>query len=199
MQNAVELINSNLDIRKILNHYEFENITGNGTLRTSCKIHNGENTSSFVINEETGLWYCHSGCGGGDVFTLAQKIDKIGFIESVNRIAGILGINITDMEIIEYKPQYLKDTAKWLNLMKRKKPKFMTYTIPVETSKVNKFRNFKKETLEKFKLQYVKKITVKTYSLHNRLLIPINFNEKLVGIVLRKTKIADFPKWSNLP
>ena len=79
----------------------------------------------------------------------------------------------------------------------------MPYTIPVETLNVNKFRGFNASTLSKFLLQFVKEIIVKTndkeYTLYDRLLIPIFFNSIQAGIVLRKTKVADYPKWSNLP
>lgn len=203
MPNAVELINAQLNVRKILEYYNFNQPTGNKLLRTNCKIHDGGNTTSFVINEENGLWYCHSGCGGGDIFTLAQRLDNINFFESVKRIAGILSINISDAEIIEHKPQYLKDTEKWVKSMRKRKPIIMPYTIPVPTLNVNKFRNFDSATLSKFLLQFVKEIIVKTndkeYTLYNRLLIPIFFNSIQAGVVLRKTKTADYPKWSNLP
>lgn len=203
MLSAVDIINSNIDVRKILNHYEFNNITGGSLIRACCKIHEGNNPTSFVINEESGLWYCHTNCGGGDVFTLSQKIDKVPFAKSVEIIAGILGINISGMEIIEYKPQYIKDTKEWLKFMKRKKPTIMEYNISAKTTNVTKFRNFHPDTLSKFQLQYVKEFFIKSkekeYFLYNRLLIPITFNNTQIGVLLRRLKSSDVPKWSNQP
>lgn len=41
----------------------FEKRTGN-QLYACCPFHK-EKTPSFTVNEETGEWYCHAGCGGG--------------------------------------------------------------------------------------------------------------------------------------
>ena len=41
----------------------FEKRTEN-QLYACCPFHK-EKTPSFTVNEETGEWYCHAGCGGG--------------------------------------------------------------------------------------------------------------------------------------
>ena len=53
-----------------------------------------ETTSAFVINKDTGLWYCHTGnCGGGDIFTLVERFEdfsKTDFPRTVQWLAFIL-------------------------------------------------------------------------------------------------------------
>ena len=78
---ATTLIQQHLDVEALLEHYGFNNIHNNGDIiRACCKLHGGDNPTAFVINKNTGLWYCHTGeCGGGDVFTLVQKFEGINF------------------------------------------------------------------------------------------------------------------------
>lgn len=45
-----------------------------GEYRGPCPIHDGER-DSFVINAETGRWFCHSECDrGGDIIGLHMEI-----------------------------------------------------------------------------------------------------------------------------
>ena len=62
---AVTLLIKHLDAEKLLEHYDFDRIKSDGDMiRSSCKIHGGNNPTAFVINKETCLWYCHtSDCG----------------------------------------------------------------------------------------------------------------------------------------
>ena len=75
---AVEFINKNLDAMKILEYYNFEEISDRGNIiRARCKIHGGDNPTAFCWNKNNNLWICYTGdCGGGDVFTLIEQIQK---------------------------------------------------------------------------------------------------------------------------
>lgn len=42
-------------------------------LSAMCPLHD-ERSASFSINTKTGLWICYSGCGGGNLGQLAQKL-----------------------------------------------------------------------------------------------------------------------------
>src|ERR1035437_5840088 len=47
--------------------------------RGPCPIHEGTN-DSFVVQAETGLWYCHSDCGiGGDILELEEALTERAF------------------------------------------------------------------------------------------------------------------------
>ena len=59
-----------------------------------CPFHD-EKTPSFHVRPSVGTFHCF-GCGeGGDVFTFVQKMEHIGFIEAVERLADKIGYQIT--------------------------------------------------------------------------------------------------------
>ena len=206
---AITLIKEKMDVEKLLNHYNFKEITVNGDIiRACCKIHDGNNPTAFVINKNTGLWYCHTGdCGGGDIFTLVQRMENItGFQTTVQWISNFFNIDIKNLLIIENKSKYDKELREFISIVKNKKKKeFKEYTIPEQIKEVTKYRNFKLETLQHFKLGYVDEITLEkrkkngVYKLHNRLVFPVIFNKIQIGIILRRIKSNDYPKWSNQP
>jgi len=56
-----------------------------------CPFHK-DDTPSFVVHAEKGLWHCF-GCGeGGDIVGFLMKIEKIPFIEAARRLADEAGI-----------------------------------------------------------------------------------------------------------
>jgi DNA primase len=54
-------------------------------------IHGGDNPRGFVITPNKGLWYCFSGCGGGDITKLVSKIRKLPPKEAAELIAERFG------------------------------------------------------------------------------------------------------------
>jgi len=56
-----------------------------------CPFHK-DDTPSFVVNAEKGLWHCF-GCGeGGDIVSFLMKIEKIPFVEAASRLADEAGV-----------------------------------------------------------------------------------------------------------
>lgn len=204
---AVTTIQQNLDVERVLNHFRFDKMRYEGdVIRACCKIHGGNNASAFVINHESGLWYCHTGdCGGGDMFTLVQKMEGITFAESVHWLSDFLGINIDGMTIVERKTGYLNDLKKFITLMKsKKKTELQEYKIDANVREVVRYRNFNEDTLKYFNLGYVESITLHKqngdeYTLYDRLVFPLVFKGVQVGMSLRKTKSNDYPKWFHQP
>jgi DNA primase len=205
---AVSLLNKHIDVARILDHYDFEILSHDGDFaRGRCKIHDGNNKTAFVINITNGLWFCHSGgCGGGDVYTMVQKLEESSFMKAVQRVASILGVDIENLQIIERKEKYLDELRQWIKMMKKRREKttFEAYVVKEEVIPVAKFRDFKQETLDHFQLGYVESIELSKrngdmYTLKNRLVMPICFNDMQVGVSLRKTKSRDVPKWSHQP
>ena len=195
-------------MEKLLQHYNFDKIHRNGNmLRACCAIHGGNNPSAFVVNEDTGLWFCHTGdCGGGDAYTLVQKMENIGFAESVLWLSNFFGVNVDNMKFTEKKRhKTLPDLKKLSSIVERKKPSVFTpFYIPDEIRPVTKFRSFALSTLQHFNLGYVKTASLisKTnnpYTIHNRLAFPIMFNNMQVGISFRRIKASDIPKWLHQP
>ena len=205
--NAVETILKKADMIMLLEHYEFEKISINGNIaRACCKIHGGNNPSGFVVDLDTTLYFCHTGdCGGGDVFTLVEKMEKLPFSQAVGWLSTFFDVNIDGLEIKERKSQLKKELNSFISIMKsRRKSKSKVYTIKADVKSVKEFRNFNKDTIKNFNLGFAKSIELErrdetTYNLQNRLIFPIEFNKELIGIALRRTKSSDVPKWSNQP
>lgn len=197
----ISSINSN-KIIEILKHYKFENISGEDMIRCCCKLHEGNNPSAFVINTQNGLWYCHTNCGGGNLFQLIQKLENVDFESSVKILKDLFDINPEQVQY-EFKPDYVLETRKWMELMSKHK-NIKEYIIPVQTKQVIEYRDFNENILKHFQLQYAPVFPVEKdgkikYVLRDRLVIPIYFNNKLVGVSLRKTKKNDKIKWFHQP
>ena len=202
---ALTLINKNLDVEKILNHYGFRNISYYGDyIRSCCEIHGGDNPTSFVISPETGLYFCHTNGCKGDVFTISMELDDVPFPQAVKNIAEILDIDIDNLLITERKNDYVKEVEKFKKYIKSKKKKeIKQYDIKAELLQVRKFRNFKEETLKRFELYLAHEIEVERkdktcFKLYERLVIPIYEKEIQVGASLRKIRSKDNPKWFHI-
>lgn len=204
---AVSLINANIDMYKLLLHYDFDSVKQDGAMiRACCKLHGGNNPTSFVVNTSNNLWFCHTGgCGGGDAYTLVQHFENCGFIDAVRWLASFFDVDIQNAQIIERKASYIAELKKFISTMKRRKKKELNeYSIPEEIKSVKTFRNFNKETLNHFNLGYVEEVELvkgngEKYILKKRLVFPIIFKGLQVGYSLRRTHSTDYPKWSHQP
>ncbi|HEX5405310.1 MAG TPA: DNA primase [Pseudonocardiaceae bacterium] len=67
---------------------------GGGALKGLCPFHE-EKTPSFNVRPSHGTFHCF-GCGeGGDVIAFVMKMEHLGFVESVERLADRSGIQLT--------------------------------------------------------------------------------------------------------
>lgn len=67
---------------------------GGGALKGLCPFHD-EKTPSFNVRPTHGTFHCF-GCGeGGDVIKFLMKIDHLGFVEAVERLADRVGFRLT--------------------------------------------------------------------------------------------------------
>lgn len=203
---AVSVIKQNIDVEKILRHYNVDFKYFGDYIRCACPIHNGDNPTAFVINEDF-LWSCHTGgCGAGDVFTFVEQMEDLDFPKAVKKVAEILEIDIENLIIAERKNDYLKEVEKFLKYIKskRKKKTLNEYVPRAELTQVRSFRNFNEKTLQKFELKYAKEIELDkkdggTFKLYERLVIPIYVNEVQIGVSIRKIRAKDNPKWFHAP
>ena len=158
--NAITYINQNLDVEKLLRHYDFQNISvSDDLIRSCCKLHGGNNPTAFVINKNNGLWFCHTGdCGGGDIFTLIERLEgfsKQDFPKTVRWVASFFGLNIDGLSIQKHS-DYLKELRKFISVVKNSRNKYLTvFTLKENIKQVTKYNNFLPETLEFFNLGYV--------------------------------------------
>jgi DNA primase len=67
---------------------------GGGALKGLCPFHE-EKTPSFNVRPSHGTFHCF-GCGeGGDVIAFVMKIEHLGFVEAVERLANRSGVELT--------------------------------------------------------------------------------------------------------
>lgn len=204
---AIQLIEQHIDVDLVLNHYKFDQIRPSGNfIRACCGIHGGDNPMSFVINQENGLWSCHTSCGNGNIFQLVQKMENISFPESVYRVASIMGLDIQDLKIVAKTTQEKKELKNWIKTMKAmtRVTEFHEFVPVDEHKKVTKFKDFQQETLEKFGLYYFDKFqglnrSGEPFIAYQRLAFPMIQQGKMVGMSLRATQYNHNPKWLHQP
>ncbi|MDA1315123.1 MAG: CHC2 zinc finger domain-containing protein [Acidobacteria bacterium] len=69
--------------------------TQSGELRGPCPIHKGKQ-DSFAIDPESGLWFCHSGCGrGGSAVDLEMALTGRDFRDAAAAVREIAGCAAT--------------------------------------------------------------------------------------------------------
>lgn len=210
---ALTLLQEKIDAHKVLEHYDFDKVRPDGIMvRSCCKIHGGNNPTAFVMNAETGVWYCHTGdCGGGDIFTLVEKMEGISFPEAVRFVARLFDVDIKDLQITERKKSYMKEMKAWIKAMQsRKKKELVEFSIEEEVKEVARFRNFSEDTLRHFQVGWVESVKLEKkekdkhgntqfYTLKNRLVFPVYQHGLRVGYSFRRVSSKDVPKWSHQP
>jgi len=204
---AITLLQEHIDIGALMEHYEFSRMSHEGNMiRSCCKLHDGNNPTSFVANQDNGLFYCHTGaCGGGDAFTLVQHMEGCTFPEAVRKVADFFGVDIENLRITERNDSHLKELKLFMKTMRARKKKTVNeFHINEEIKEVTKFRSFERETLHHFELGYVSEVTLAKrngdlYKLKNRLVFPIYQDGIQIGMSLRRVRSQDIPKWSHQP
>ncbi|OZM79100.1 DNA primase [Pseudonocardia sp. MH-G8] len=81
-------------VDEVVGEYVALRRAGAGSLKGLCPFHD-EKTPSFNVRPSHGTFHCF-GCGeGGDAIAFLMKMDHIGFIESVERLAERVGFRLT--------------------------------------------------------------------------------------------------------
>ncbi|WP_027946557.1 DNA primase [Amycolatopsis taiwanensis] len=81
-------------IDEVVGEYVALRNAGGGALKGLCPFHD-EKTPSFNVRPTHGTFHCF-GCGeGGDVIKFLMKIDHLGFVEAVERLADRVGFRLT--------------------------------------------------------------------------------------------------------
>ena len=204
--NAVEYISKNMNARKILDHYNFRDIVEtDDSIRSCCEIHNGNNPTAFVWNKQNNLWYCYtSDCGGGDVFTLIEKLEKVGFTKAVAIVASILELDITGLKVEKQTDLVINNTKKWIEFMKKKNQVILS-DVPYELPNTKYYDDitmldrFDTSLTNFYEAKYCRVYPTEEGFLYNKLVIPIYFMNILRGVALRDTTGKYQPKWMFQP
>jgi DNA primase len=81
-------------IDELIGEYVALRRAGAGSLKGLCPFHD-EKSPSMNVRPSIGTFHCF-GCGeGGDAFAFVQKIEVIGFVEAVERLADRIGYRLT--------------------------------------------------------------------------------------------------------
>jgi len=87
----VQQIKDRIDIVAVISRYVTLTKAGSN-YKGRCPFHK-DDTPSFSVSPEKGLWHCF-GCGaGGDVIGFLMKIENISFIEAAKRLATEAGLS----------------------------------------------------------------------------------------------------------
>ena len=84
----LDKIKSDLSVLRVYANYV--KLKKNGNVYMGCCPLHADKTPSFAVHQDM-LWYCHSGCGGGNIFQLVQKMDNCDFKAAVEKVKKELG------------------------------------------------------------------------------------------------------------
>ena len=81
-------------IEEVIGEYVALRRAGAGSLKGLCPFHD-EKSPSFNVRPSHGTFHCF-GCGeGGDAIDFVMKMEVIGFVEAVERLADRVGFRLT--------------------------------------------------------------------------------------------------------
>lgn len=92
----IRAIKERVDIISVVSRYVSLKKAG-ASHKGKCPFHK-DDTPSFVVSSEKGLWHCF-GCGeGGDIIGFLMKIERITFAEAAKRLAAEAGVEFHTAE-----------------------------------------------------------------------------------------------------
>ena len=88
-----QLIKDKLDIIDFIGEYVQLKPAGTNH-KGLCPFH-GEKTPSFMVSRERNSWHCFGCSKGGDIFSFAQEIEGMEFVEALRLLAERAGVPLT--------------------------------------------------------------------------------------------------------
>lgn len=86
----IQAIKERIDMVSLVSRYVSLVKSGSG-YKGRCPFHK-DDTPSFMVSPDKGLWHCF-GCGaGGDVVAFLMKIERLSFVEAAKRLAEEAGV-----------------------------------------------------------------------------------------------------------
>ncbi|MFC4942098.1 DNA primase [Pseudonocardia sp. GCM10023141] len=90
----IDEVRDRVRIDEVVGEYVALRRAGAGSLKGLCPFHD-EKSPSFNVRPSHGTFHCF-GCGeGGDAIAFIQKIEVVGFVEAVERLADRVGLQLT--------------------------------------------------------------------------------------------------------
>ena len=92
----IQAIKDRIDPIAVISRYVSLKKAGK-SYKGKCPFHK-DDTPSFVVDPEKGLWHCF-GCGeGGDIVSFLMKIERISFVDAARRLAAEAGVDFQTSE-----------------------------------------------------------------------------------------------------
>jgi DNA primase len=89
----VALVRERTNIADVVSEYVTLKPAGQGTVKGLCPFHD-EKTPSFNVSTAKGVYFCY-GCGaGGDAITFLTTLERLTFVEAVERLAAKSGVQL---------------------------------------------------------------------------------------------------------
>lgn len=89
----IDELRSRTRIDEVVGEFVTLKTAGIGSLKGLCPFHD-EKTPSFTVRPQVGMYHCF-GCGeSGDVFSFLQKVEQLSFVETVEALAGKIGMHL---------------------------------------------------------------------------------------------------------
>ncbi len=112
---SLEEIRAKLDIVELVSEHVPGLQRAGRNMKGRCPFHQ-ERTPSFIVSPERQTYHCF-GCGeGGDAFSFVMKLEGLGFMEAVEKLAERVGVNLVKAEALgpEQKERLkLKEVLEW--------------------------------------------------------------------------------------
>jgi len=92
--------------------------------RTRCILHDGENSTSFSVDADRGLWYCFR-CGeGGGKLLLVQRALKVDRRAALHYLADLVGVQLSNQPLTPERKQEWVASIEERELMEHFRAKF---------------------------------------------------------------------------
>lgn len=149
---ATTEIKQRLSIEDVVGDYVELKRSGRN-LKGLCPFHT-ENTPSFMVNPEKGIYHCFGCAEGGDHFEFVMKMDGLSFSEALEKLAQKAGVDLA-----QYSPKSagLGKIKKRLADAHKLAAKYYQFTLLENQQALDyvvKKRHFNKHTIEDFMLGY---------------------------------------------
>jgi len=134
-----------IDADKLLSTLGFDiSKSTSAEVRAPCKVHGGDNKTSFRMNKQTKNWICFShGCHeevGYDVISLVMHLMNKNFMETVRYLESITGIDIhNESDYLRYRAE--KEKRDFIERMKDNRQVPSTLTTEEYLKSFAKFRS----------------------------------------------------------
>lgn len=93
----VALVRERTNIVDVISEFVTLKPAGQGTVKGLCPFHD-EKTPSFNVSITKGVYFCY-GCGaGGDAITFLTTLERLTFVEAVERLAAKAGVQLHYVE-----------------------------------------------------------------------------------------------------